>query len=45
MLGTIKKQCDDYKLSENVIFISPNSRPELYYNVMDYFVFPSLFEG
>lgn len=45
MLGTIKKQCDDYKLSENVIFLSPNSRPELYYNVMDYFVFPSLFEG
>lgn len=41
----LKKYVDDLGISSHVLFIKPTERIENYYQVMDLFVFPSLYEG
>ena len=45
LLEMSKKKCEDLELQDSVIFLEPTSKPEIYYNAMDYFLFPSVFEG
>ncbi|KFI91618.1 glycosyltransferase [Bifidobacterium saguini DSM 23967] len=42
---SIKKLVDEYGISKNVIFESVTGNPQEYYNAMDAFVMPSLYEG
>lgn len=41
----VEQRILDYKLREHVVFIGEVDNPQDYYNVMDIFVMPSLFEG
>lgn len=43
--GEIKQRCIDLKLNEKVIFVGEQKQTEQYYQAMDSFLFPSLWEG
>lgn len=43
--GELKKQAQDLKLQNNIIFVKKTSTPERFYNSFDLFLLPSLYEG
>lgn len=45
MMESIKQKAIDMNIENNVIFVGANTNTEDYYNAMDCFVFPSLWEG
>lgn len=44
-MGKIKSQANQLQLQEDVLFLGNRKNVEDYYRVMDYFVFPSFYEG
>ncbi len=45
LMNEIKDMVSSKKISDSVIFVGNKSNTEVYYQVMDVFVFPSLWEG
>lgn len=45
LLGSIKKQIEELDISDKVLFTGAVNNVEDYYQIMDYFVFPSVYEG
>ncbi len=45
LIDKIKEKVSKYSLEEKVIFVGTTKNPEEYYNAMDLFAFPSLYEG
>lgn len=45
LMEEMKEKAERLQLTENVLFLGNKSQPERYYQAMDYFVFPSVFEG
>ncbi|WP_026524767.1 glycosyltransferase [Butyrivibrio sp. MB2005] len=45
LMDTMKQLCHDLKISDKVIFAGNKSNANEYYQAMDYFLFPSRYEG
>ncbi len=45
LMDTMKQLCHDLKISDKVIFAGKKSNANEYYQAMDYFLFPSRYEG
>lgn len=45
LLKVIEAKCKKMNIQNNVIFLGAVTNPEIYYNMMDVFLFPSKFEG
>ena len=45
LLESVKKKAKELKIDERVIFLGQKKEIEKYYQIMDLFIFPSLYEG